>query len=67
MSELDPKDKTELDPKDKTELDPPKKEVEKRPETPLRTRILAWIGVVFMVALVIFYTYSVASGHIMDW
>lgn len=29
------------------------------------TRIKAWIGVVFMVFLVIMYTYSLASGKIM--
>lgn len=31
-----------------------------------KARILAWIGVAFMVFLVIMYTYSLASGKIME-
>lgn len=31
-----------------------------------RARILAWLGVAFMVFLVIMYTYSLASGKIME-
>lgn len=31
-----------------------------------KQRILAWIGVAFMVFLVIMYTYSLASGKIME-
>lgn len=42
-----------------------KKELESK--TPLKTRIWAWIGVVFMVALVLLYTYSIASGKIFAW
>ena len=30
-----------------------------------KTRALAWLGVAFMVFLVIMYTYSLASGKIM--
>ena len=32
-----------------------------------KTRILAWLGIVFMIFLVIMYTYSLASGKIMEW
>ena len=45
--------------------EPPQKE--EYPETPLRTRIFAWIGVIFMVLLVIMYTYSMATGKIFAW
>lgn len=31
------------------------------------TRIKAWLGVAFMVFLVLMYTYSLASGKIMEW
>lgn len=37
------------------------------PPTPTRTRVLAWLGVIFMVLLVIGYTYSVATGKILLW
>ena len=32
-----------------------------------RKRMIAWVGVVLMVLLVIFYTYSIASGNILKW
>ena len=32
-----------------------------------KARILAWIGVAFMVFLVIMYTYSLASGAILEF
>lgn len=31
------------------------------------TRIKAWLGIAFMIFLVIMYTYSLASGKIMEW
>lgn len=41
---------------------------ERQPSKPYsrKARILAWIGVAFMVFLVIMYTYSLASGKIME-
>lgn len=30
-------------------------------------RIAAWIGVVFMVLLVILYSYSIATGAFLNW
>ena len=36
------------------------------PATP-KKRMLAWAGVVFMVLLVLVYTYSVATGKILLW
>ena len=32
-----------------------------------KKRIAAWIGVVLMVLLVIMYTYSIATGEILNW
>lgn len=50
---------------------PPEQETppEKKPSPPYSTkmRILAWLGVAFMVFLVIMYTYSLATGKIMEW
>lgn len=45
------------------------KEEEKPPYRPYskKTRLLAWLGVAFMVVLVILYTYSFASGSILWW
>ena len=42
---------------------------EKPPYKPYsrKTRIKAWIGVAFMIFLVLMYTYSLASGKIMEW
>ena len=42
---------------------------EKKPSEPYsrKMRILAWLGVAFMVFLVIMYTYSLATGKIMEW
>lgn len=45
---------------------PPSAPEQKKP-TPLRTRILALIGVAFMIFLVIMYTYSMATGKIFAW
>ena len=36
-------------------------------QTPLYKRVLAWIGVIIMVLLVLVYTYSVATGKILEW
>lgn len=33
-------------------------------DTPTRTRVFAWLGVIFMVLLVLGYTYAVATGKI---
>ena len=32
-----------------------------------KARILAWIGVAFMVFLTLMYAYSFASGKVMSW
>lgn len=32
-----------------------------------KARLLAWVGVAFMVFLVIMYTYSLASGAILEF
>ncbi len=44
---------------------------DKRPEdektTPLKTRIWALIGAIFMIALTILFAYSVATGQIFAW
>ena len=53
------------DNKDQQPLDAPKDSSDK--PTPTRTRIFAWIGVIFMVLLVLGYTYSVATGKIFLW
>lgn len=44
-------------------------EPEKPSYTPAskKKRIAAWIGVVFMVLLVLMYTYSIATGAILWW
>ena len=41
----------------------------KEPYTPASKgkRIAAWIGVVFMVFLIIMYTYSLANGTFLNW
>lgn len=49
--------------------------VEQQPEapenqprkTPLAIRILALLGAIAMIILVLLYTYSVATGKIMEW
>ena len=43
----------------------PQKPPEHRPYS-RKARVLAWVGVAFMVFLVIMYTYSLASGKIME-
>lgn len=42
---------------------------EKKPYQPYskKTRLLAWIGIVFMVFLVIMYTYAFSSGVILKY
>lgn len=40
---------------------------EQASETPRRTRILALIGAIFVIALTILYAYSVATGKIFAW
>jgi len=35
--------------------------------TPLRTRIIAGIAALFVVILVLLYTYSIATGQIFAW
>lgn len=35
--------------------------------TPIRTRILAGLGALFVIILVILYTYSLATGKIFAW
>ncbi len=32
-----------------------------------KKRIAAWIGVILMVLLVLMYTYSIATGEILNW
>lgn len=36
-------------------------------ETPRRTRVIALIGAILMIALVLVYTYSLATGKIFAW
>ena len=42
---------------------------EKEPYIPASKgkRIAAWIGVFLMILLVIMYTYSIATGEILNW
>lgn len=42
---------------------------EKEPYVPAskRKRIAAWFGVVFMIVLIIMYTYSMATGAFLNW
>ena len=44
-------------------------EPQKEPYIPAtrKKRIIAWIGVILMVILVIMYTYSIATGEILNW
>ncbi len=44
-------------------------EPQKEPYIPAsrKKRIIAWIGVILMVFLVIMYTYSIATGEILNW
>ena len=46
---------------------PPKPTFEPYEKASPRKRMLAWVGVVFMVLLVLLYTYSMASGNILKW
>lgn len=43
--------------------------VEKKPYEPYskKTRLLAWVGIAFMVFLVIMYTYAFSSGVILKY
>ena len=42
---------------------------EQKPFVPAskRKRVAAWIGVIFMVILIILYTYSLATGAFLNW
>lgn len=55
-----------MDQENKSPLDreEPKHTDGQRPPTPLRTRVFAMLGVIFMILLVIGYTYSIATGKI---
>lgn len=59
-----PKERPKEAEENKVELPEPP---EKKESTPLRTRILALIGVALMIFLVIMYTYSMATGKIFAW
>ncbi len=47
----------------------PAQPAEKKPYEPYskKTRLLAWIGIAFMVFLVIMYTYAFSSGVILKY
>ena len=55
--------------KDFLSPDPSSEDPQKEPYIPAtrKKRIVAWIGVVLMVILVIMYTYSIATGEILNW
>ncbi len=55
------------DNKEQQPLESPKDSSDRNHTTPTHTRIFAWIGVIFMVLLVLGYTYSVATGKIFLW
>ena len=42
---------------------------QEEPYTPAskRKRVAAWAGVIFMVLLVILYSYSIATGSFLNW
>ena len=44
-------------------------EPQKEPYIPAsrKKRIAAWIGVIFMILLIIMYTYSMATGAFLNW
>ena len=44
-------------------------ETQKEPYIPAtrKKRIAAWIGVILMILLVIMYSYSIATGEILNW
>ena len=44
-------------------------EPQKEPYIPAsrKKRIAAWIGVIFMILLIIMYTYSIATGAFLKW
>ena len=50
-------------------LTPEGQEQPKKPYTPASRgkRIAAWIGVILMIGLVIMYSYSIATGAILQW
>ncbi len=50
-------------------LTPAQQETPKPSYTPASRgkRVAAWIGVIFMVLLVLMYTYSIATGAILWW
>lgn len=58
---------------EKREALPPESEQNPEQEKPSyipaskKKRIAAWIGVLFMVILVLLYTYSLATGAILWW
>ena len=58
-----------MDEEKKDELSPEQTEPPKEPYVPASKgkRIAAWIGVIFMILLVIMYTYSIATGAILLW
>lgn len=58
-----------MDEEKKDELTPEQNEPPKKPYVPASKgkRIAAWIGVIFMILLVIMYSYSIATGAILWW
>lgn len=34
---------------------------------PRKKRVIAWLGVIFMVLLVLAYSYSIATGAFLNW
>ena len=55
--------------KDALPLEQGTEEPQKEPYTPAskKKRIAAWIGVIFMIFLIIMYTYSMATGAFLNW
>ena len=55
--------------KDALPLEQGTEESKKEPYIPAskKKRIAAWIGVIFMVFLIIMYTYSMATGAFLNW
>ena len=58
-----------MDEENKSGLTPEEPENAPPPYTPASRgkRIVAWIGVIVMVALVIAYSYSIATGSFLWW
>ena len=58
-----------MDEEKKDSLIPNESEPQKEPYIPAsrKKRIAAWIGVIFMILLIIMYTYSIATGAFLKW